>query len=385
MSFIQLTIASIKMFFRDWRALFFSLFLPILFMTIFGLADFGKYANSKIGIVDLGQTDQSKELLKKMDEIDILDIKTDSEDILKDALKKGDLDLVLILPKDLVKMHLIDVSIPGEDQLPSYLQLPKIQKPQFDQVELDAYINNGRKQQAESALTILREVFTKLNFQVTQTPEIYSFKEISISDKAFTYLDFLVPGIVALSIMQMSLMSIIFTIVGYREKGILRRLQITPIKSHEFTLSQIITRLIISFLQVLILILIAINFFHLTLSGSYWLIMLLTIIGSIIFIAMGLSLSSVAKNQDTAAPLANILMLPMMFLGNVFFPVNTMPQWLQNIVQYLPLNFLSDALRKVMIDSATISVIKTDMTGLLIWLVAMVFIASITFRWKTAD
>ena len=386
MSLLKLLISSIKMFYRDWRALFFSLFLPILFMTIFGLADFGKFSNIKIGVIDQGQTDESKELVKKLDEIDILDVKADAEDTLKEQLKKGDIDLVLVLPKDLVKMHMVDVDIPGLDQLPSYIQIPKMQKPEFDNVDLTVYTNDARKQQGQNALAILKQVFIKLNFKVTGTTEIYNFVEESVSSKSGGgYLDFIIPGIVALSIMQMSLMSIIFTIVGYREKGVLKRLQITPIKTYEFTLAQVLTRLIISCAQVAILIIIAVAFFKISIAGSYWLIALLTVLGASVFISMGLSISAIAKTQDTAAPLANVVMMPMMFLGNVFFPVETMPVWLQKIVDYLPLNYLASAMREVMVNGVAFEAIKTDIYGLVIWLAAMLLLAAFTFKWKTID
>lgn len=382
MTIIKLTLASIKMFYRDKSALFFTLFLPILFMTIFGLADFGKFANVKIGVIDNAQTEESKKLIENLDNIEILDIKQANSDVLKEDIKKGDLDLVIELPKDLVKYHMIDVDIPGLEWPP---YLPKPQKPEFDTTELVLYINEGKAQQAQNAKIILKEVFNKLNYQVTGTKEIFTFKEVSISEKNLSYTDYLIPGIIALSIMQMSLMGIIFTLVNYREKGIMKRLQITPIKPMDFTISQVLSRLIISVLQVAILLTVAILFFKITVIGSYGLILLLTILGSIVFIAMGMTISGIAKTQNAAAPIANIVMMPMMFLGNVFFPVNTMPLWLQNIVKYLPLNYLSDAIRQVMIEGAKLSQIGSDLIALLVWTIILVFFASLTFRFKTID
>lgn len=382
MSFVKLTLNSIKMFYRDWRALFFSLFLPIMFMVIFGIADFGKFANAKIGIVDNANSAQSQEIVDGIKKINILTIKTDPENELRKQLEKGDIDLILILPHDLIKSTMVDMEIPGL-KLPA--NIPKPQKPQFEQTELTALINDARTQQAQSALSILKQVFNQINYKIVGATEIFTFKTQSISNRALSYIDFLIPGIIALSIMQMGLMSIIFTIVGYREKGILKRLQITPIKSFEFTFSQVLTRLLISLIQVTLLILIAVFAFGVNIVGNYGIILLLTMMGAMVFIAIGLAISSIAKTQDTAAPLANIIMMPMMFLGNVFFPVDTMPDLLQKVVQYLPLNYLSHSLREVMINNANLANIAHDVYGLIAWVIGMIIIAALTFRWKTID
>ena len=382
MAFINLSIASIKMFFRDTRSLFFSVFLPVLFMMIFGIAQFDTFTNIKIGIIDNDQSKTSKEFIDNIKTIDVVTIYTDNAEDMKTKLKKGDLDIILELPKDLITSKMVPIEIPGL-KLPPNVSGP--QKPEFEKKELTLYTNEARKQQAENAKTILAQIFDRINLKLNGSDEIFSFKEVSLSNKAFKYIDFLVPGIVAMAIMQMGLMSIIFTIVGYREKDILKRLQITPIKSFDFIGSQVISRLIISILQVSVLVIIAVSVFNIIVIGSYWLMALLTILGATIFITMGIALSAVAKNQNTAAPLANIIMLPMMFLGGVFFPAETMPSWLQQFTKFLPLNYLSDALRKVMIDGYNISQINNDLYGLIAWVIILVLLATFAFRWKTID
>lgn len=386
MSLIQLTIASIKMFFRDKRALFFTLFLPILFMTIFGIADFDKFAKAKVGLIDQAQSAESKQLVENLEKIDLLSIEKLNQDISRDEVKKklekGEIDLALELPNPLLKSNLVDLEIPGLKLPPS---ISKPQVPQFETTKLNIYLNQAKIMQAQNALAVLREVFNKLNFQVSQTKEIFSFEEISLSDKVITYVDFLVPGIIALAIMQMSLFSIIFTIVGYKERGVMKRLQTTPLKPLDFILSQVVTRLLVTVLQLTILVLIAVYAFNVNVLGSYWLMALVATLGAVVFITMGISLSGIAKTQNTAAPLANILMMPMMFLGDVFFPVDTMPDWLQGVVKYLPLNYLSDALRKVMIEGMNFSEITTQIYALLIWSVVMIILASLAFRWKTEN
>lgn len=344
-------------------------------MTIFGIADFESFAATKIGIVDNTNSEQSQELINGLKKISIIsDVETKPKDEMISQLQKGNLDLVLELPKELVKTQVTPPSNSYNKPVISYI-------PQ----ELTFYINEGRMQQASSAMIVIKEVFNQMTYKIYQMQELFTFKQEKVTDNKLTYVDYLIPGIIALSIMQMSLMQIIFTIVGYREKNIFKRLQTTPIKSIDFILSQVVTRLIISFMQVAVLVVIALLMFHVNINGSYWLMSLATILGSIVFIAMGIALSGIAKTQNTAAPLANIVMMPMMFLGDVFFPASTMPDWLGNLVQYLPLNYLAHAMREISINSATISSIATDLYGLIIWCVIMIIFASLAFRWKNND
>jgi ABC-2 type transport system permease protein len=79
---------------------------------------------------------------------------------------------------------------------------------------------------------------------------------------------------------------------------------------------------------------------------------------------------------------ANLIAMPQMFLGNVFFPVAAMPVWLQGIVKYLPLNYLADALRKVMTEGAGVLEIRNDIYGLIFWSVIFIGMAIVFFRWQ---
>jgi len=359
--FWKFTIASIKMFFRNRQALFFSLFMPIMIMVVFGLIDFGKMGSTRIEIVDKAKNESSEQFIEGLRKVDVLEIEsTDDLEKAKEKLVKGDTDMVLELDKNVFTINPLN--------------------PETKKVKI--FISQASIQQGQIGVTVIKEVFTNLEHELTQSKPLFEIKTEEVSTLGLEYIDFLVPGIVALAIMQMSLFSIIFVVVAYKKTGVMRRLLVTPIKSYQFIGGQVATRLVVSIMQITVIILLAVFAFNVNVIGSYWLIALLVFWGSIIFLALGLALASFAKTEEAAAPIANIIALPQMFLGNVFFPIEAMPDWLQGIVKYLPLNYLADSLRKVMTEGAGIADISGDMWGLVAWSVITIGLAIIFFRWQ---
>jgi ABC-2 type transport system permease protein len=184
--------------------------------------------------------------------------------------------------------------------------------------------------------------------------------------------------------MQLAIFSIVFTVVEFKEKGIMKRLFVAPLRPSDFTLSQVITRMIVTILQVAILIAVAVLIFDIQIVGNYFILLVLVILGSIMFLSMGFAIAGIAKTQDAAAPIANIISFPQMFLANVFFPIESMPEWLQGIVVYLPLNYLADGIRSVATEAATWSELTTDFIGLGVWIVISLILAFKLFRWQKA-
>ena len=116
--------------------------------------------------------------------------------------------------------------------------------------------------------------------------------------------------------------------------------------------------------------------------GSYVTLFVVVIIGSAIFLAIGFAIAGWAKNEDQAAPVANLISLPMLFLSGVFFPREAMPDVLQRITDFLPLTYLADALRKITNDGAGVADISQDLLGLMVWAVIAFLIALRLFKWE---
>lgn len=362
--FYKFTGAAIKMFFRNRQALFFSLFMPLLIMVIFGIIDFSKFGSAKMEVYDGAKNQMSTQFIDTLKKINVLTITTnDNLDNALSDLKKGNTDVVLDIDSNTFNFN------PAN---------PQTLQPR----DVKMYLSDSKASQGQVATTVVKEVLNNYSATITKVPPLFNLTTESVSARNLRYIDFLVPGVLALAIMQMGLFSVIFVIVTYKRTGVMRRLLVTPIKPYQFIGGQVTTRLIVSLMQVIVIVSVAVMAFHVKIVGSYLLITLLVFWGSIIFLSLGLALANIAKTEESAAPIANLVALPQMFLGNVFFPADSMPVWLQGVVKYLPLNYLSDALRQVMTEGAHLVDIKTDIYGLIVWSVITITLAIIFFRWQ---
>jgi ABC-2 type transport system permease protein len=125
--------------------------------------------------------------------------------------------------------------------------------------------------------------------------------------------------------------------------------------------------------------------FHVPIVGAYWLLATCVVLGALMFLGLGFTISGLSKNIETVPVLANIVVFPMLFLGNVFFSAAKMPAWLRSVADDLPLTFLSTALRGVMTDGAGPLAIQRELTGMLLWSAVLIALAIASFRFQERD
>src|SRR6185503_14498971 len=107
----------------------------------------------------------------------------------------------------------------------------------------------------------------------------------------------------------------------------------------EFVTANILTRLLMALAQAAIFVALGVLAYNVHVAGAWWLLTLSVILGSLMFLGLGFTISGLSKNTESVPVLSNILVFPMMFLGGVFFSVSNMPVWLQHVAKYLPLTF----------------------------------------------
>jgi ABC-type multidrug transport system permease subunit len=98
------------------------------------------------------------------------------------------------------------------------------------------------------------------------------------------------------------------------------------------------------------------------------------------FLGLGFTIAGKARTMDTVPMLVNLVVFPMMFLGNVFFSSTNMPAWLQPIAGNLPLAHFAQALRQVMTEGAGLRQIQVPLLALTAWTVGLVTLSIFTFR-----
>jgi ABC-2 type transport system permease protein len=355
----KLTASSIKMFLRNRQAVFFTLFMPIIIMSVFGLLGLDNIPKTNVGIaLTAPPTEGTKRIIEQLKQISAFDIHEDVEFKERQALLDGDRSIVLIFPGDLIP----------ED--PSQMVVKQT---------VIALLNVGEMSQAQTALSVVNQFLDKTTIALSNAPQLFEVKTEEVNARNLKYFDFLLPGVVALAIMQMSVFSVAFVFVDYKEKGILKRLLATPMKPYHFVTSNVITRLLVAVIQSLILIGVGTLLFQAQVIGSYWLMLLCIMLGAVMFLGMGFVISGLAKTVEAVPAIANLIVFPMLFLGGTFFPTSSMPNWLQKVVNFMPLTHLSHSLREIMNRGAGFEDIQTDIFWMLGWAVVLVVLATFTF------
>jgi ABC-2 type transport system permease protein len=184
-----------------------------------------------------------------------------------------------------------------------------------------------------------------------------------------------------MTVMQLGLFGVAFGFVHLKRTGALRRLFATPTSPAYFLGAQVASRLIICAVQVAILLGIGI-WFGLQMFGDYASLAVIVLLAAIIFLAVGFAVAGWAKNEDQAAPVANLISLPMMFLSGVFFPRDAMPDFLASITQFMPLTYVNEALRAVVNDGAGVTSLGPQLLGMGAWAIITFVIAVRLFRWE---
>lgn len=378
---LTITKYSILMFFREKTAIFFSLFIPVMLMSIFGALNMGRGLGFNLAIVDEAENQYSKQVIetfKKIEGFRVNEVSNKDEAI--EALKKGNYAYALVLPKDFgnyfQKLPKIEVQKFNVDQL-AVNQNPV----QTERVDL-YYDQSQNASMSAVGFTLFEKVFDGMTHQIARVPNYFEINRISIQGRDLRYIDYIIPGIVSMSIMQLSIFAVTGQLVSWRERGILKRLLATPIHPSVIIFSQIVSRVIITFMQASLLILMGIILFDLQIVGNIGIVVGLIVAGGLIFLAMGFALSGLASTQNVVAAIANLFVFPQMLLSGIFFPRDALPDWLKVITNYFPLTYFSDAMRQVMIQGANLMTIRQDLLGLLAWAFIMFFLAVRLFRWE---
>jgi ABC-2 type transport system permease protein len=196
----------------------------------------------------------------------------------------------------------------------------------------------------------------------------------------FSYFDFIAPGIMAMTVMMSVMTGLPAAISHERELGTLDGMMVAPINRLSVILGKTIAQMARGILQGVLILVLAMTLFGVTVHGSIILVFALLLLGVFSFVGLGVVLTSFAKDQETAVMMMTTIMFPMMFLSGVFFPIEQMPWFMQAVAKFLPLTYVADALRKVMVLGAGIHELIPELSILIVFGAVMVAIAVPVFK-----
>ncbi len=203
----------------------------------------------------------------------------------------------------------------------------------------------------------------------------------TIQTENLNFISYFVPSMLGLSVMQVGIFAAI-PLVADREKLILKRLAATPLRRWQLVGSNVLMRLLIALVQSVIIVGVGAFAFGVQISGSIPLVAAFVVLGAVTFLALGYVVASFARTEDSANGMTSIIQFPMMFLSGTFFPIDDMPDVLQGVARVIPLTYLSDALRQVMVGGAPFAPLWVCAAVLAGWLVVCFGIAAVKFRWQ---
>ncbi|AZR72268.1 hypothetical protein BBF96_01950 [Anoxybacter fermentans] len=357
--FKEMFIASFKDLVRDRSALFWFFAFPIIFTFIFGIV----FSNEgemtfKIGIVTKSNNPMVQKMVEGISSIPTFNVNTGSQEEELAALKKGQRNIVLVMPdidyNDIFTGKGFDVLL---------------------------YYDASKKTTNQILISAIGQVFTGIESKITGRSKLFNLKPQPIQAKKLTDFDYVLPGILAMGLMQLGLFGSL-KFLSLREQKIIRGLGVTPLPRSVILGSEFCLRLLMSLVQTFLIIFIGQSVFGVTIVSNLFKLTGIIILGALTFISLGYMLISFTKTIESGRGIIQVVQFPMMFLSGIFFPISFMPDYIKPIVKAIPLTYLGDALRQVMVGVSGVYSLKTDLLVLFSWLVVTVVLAIKFWKWE---
>ncbi|MEJ7650009.1 MAG: ABC transporter permease [Nakamurella sp.] len=352
-AFASLSRAMFKGFVRDRTSLFFTLFFPLFFIIIFGTIFGGSGASKQkvelVGDVPLIQS-LPAEARAQLDQVLDISPATDLASAL-DQVKKGDIAATVEQQGDQLVVH-----FSAADQVTS-----------------------------GTVLGVLGSFVDSANVAVSGQPPKYSLSTQTVEDASLKAIQYVTPGMIGYGIAIGAAFGAAMTLITWRTNKLLRRLRLAPVSTGAVVGSRVVVSLSIALFQLAVFIGVAsLPFLGLKLTGSWWMAIPLTLAGTLSFLAIGLFVGAVAKTAEGGAALTNLITLPMAFLSGAFIPLEDAPGWIQVVSKVLPMGWLVQGLKDVMVRGQGPGAAVVPMLVLLGFTVVVGLIATRFFKWDRA-
>lgn len=359
---MALTRANIKSYMRDRAAVFWALAFPLLFIVMFGLIFEGGSANLTLAWVDDDHSTGSAQLraaFAAQPGVALVDM---SQTDAIDEMQVGKVDSIIVVPAG----YGASVAANSQGTPGAPAQVP-------------VYTDPSRPDVTAEVLQVAGSLFGVVNL-AGRPPIVVPIIE-TVQTQNLNAISYFVPSMLGLSIMQVGLFAAI-PLVADREKLILKRLAATPLRRWQLVGSNVLMRLLIAMAQAVIIIAVGTIAFGVEIVGSLLLTAGFVALGAVAFLSLGYVIASFANTEDAANGMTSMIQFPMMFLSGVFFQIDEMPPFLQVIARLIPLTYLADALRQVMVGGAAFAPLWVCAAVLVGWLVVCFGISSQKFRWQ---
>jgi ABC-2 type transport system permease protein len=357
-AFVNLSRVMLVAFVRDRTALFFALLMPLMFLVLFGFL-FKGASSTHVSVAQVGP-------------VAVLD------SVPPDA--RAELDQVLTI-----------------HQVPDRATAVR----EVEKGTYDALVEQGPGGQvvvrysaadlvkAGGVQGVIQSVVQQANQQVyqqaTHQGPAYTLATSQIEDRSLKPIQYLTPGLLGWAIATSAIFGSSLTLVSWRKKRLLRRLRLAPVSIGAIIGSRVLVATVVALAQTAIFLAVATtSVFGLRLTGDWWLVIPLVLCATWAFMAIGLVTGALAKTEEAANGINQVIILPMSFLSGAFFPLDNTPGWIQQLSHVFPLRYLVTASQSVLSRGGGLGDALPTMGGLLAFTLVVSGLAWWFFDWDEA-
>ncbi len=344
-SLLSLCRAIFLAFSRDKAAVFFTIGFPLMFLVLFG-GIFKNTASPKVNVLEVGSVpivdNVPADSRAQIDNILKLTPATDVASA-QDKVRKGDFDAAIAQ----------------------------------DGATVTVYYSAADQVKSATVQSIIGALV-----QATAGQPTVTLHSQQVEDQSLQAIQYYTPGLLGWALAAGGTAGAALTLVGWRRKQLLRRLRLSPVGTTTILGARVSVSVGIGLIQMVIFLGVAsIPYFGLKLSGAWWMAIPLVVAGTAAFLSLGLLIGAFVKTEDAAQGIVQLIVLPMAFLSGAFFPLEFAPSWLQTVSKALPLRYLVDSMRDVMVRGKPASSALPAVAGLLLFAVVVSAVAGKLFRW----
>jgi ABC-2 type transport system permease protein len=347
-AFRSLSRAMLRGFVRDRTALVFTILLPLLFLALFGTL-YKNASTPKLTVLEVGRVS-----------------------LLSQAGNEQGLGKVLTV----THAHSLSTA------------LSDVRKGNYDA----AVQQQGRTLTVhysiadQTTAAVVQTVFTSIVQQADQAsagPRAgFQLQTKQVENASLKPIQYLTPGLLGWAIASGATFGAAITLVNWRHNKLLRRLRLAPVSIGSVVLARVGVSLLVALIQLAVFLLIATTpYFGLKLTASWWMAIPVLFCGTLAFMSIGLLVGSFAKTQQAATAIANLVVLPMAFLGGAFIPLDFAPNWIREVSYAIPLRYLVTGMQDVMARGEGPAAALPAIGLLLALTVVLCLIAVRVFRW----
>ncbi|MDM8000414.1 MAG: ABC transporter permease [Dehalococcoidia bacterium] len=353
-----------RQFVRDRGALFFTFIFPIMFILLFGWAFRSEGARRfDIALVDQGSPQSAAIITFALDNVTLdsgdrlFRLESGPFDDMMRLLEDGKLDGIMVIPAAM------DASLAlGQ---PTTIQI---------------YYDPARISNQQILVPVLNQVVNGLNQYLQGTTPLITLDEETVQSRELRYIDYLVPGVLGMSLMFSGIYGGL-PIIQQRQAHIIKRLGATPLRRSMLIFGDLAFRMILVLLTAALIILVGSLVFDVQMVGNWFSLCGVVVLGSLVFTSLGYLMAAFVKTEEAAIPIINVVAMPMMFLSGTFFEITSMPSFIEPLIKALPLTYLNDALRQIMVDGTPVHSMTTDIAVLAAWTAVCLGITIRFFKW----